>query len=83
MGDPPTSVSRCHGDAMGRRIARTGRTRRTARPVSLSKSAVSSLPRWKQPQINTPSVVSAGFTLLIAAFQEGIVIVVAMTDVQK
>ena len=31
----PTSASRCHGDVMGRRIARTGRTRRTARLVSL------------------------------------------------
>lgn len=36
VGDPPTSVCRCHGDAMGRKTVRTGRTRRTAHPVSLS-----------------------------------------------
>lgn len=42
VGDPPTSVCRCHGDAMGRKTARTGQTRRTVHPVSSSACLKSS-----------------------------------------
>lgn len=43
VGDPLTSVSRCHGDVTGRRTAKMVRMRRTVPLVSLSKSGVGSL----------------------------------------